>query len=150
MENTNSQLYPNLGISIEQIGVAADAMGIKFQEQLTSIWQISNGIELPGGWLFYPVFDKSNPRKTSNHIVYENTKGRWPYMSDEFISIAGNDTGNQLVIKKSGSTTDTEIFVWNHETNKIKKWSKNLNYIKEQAIKRVEKVNTQIKRGLSK
>jgi len=49
------------------------------------------------------VFDIANPRKTSNHIVYENTKARWEYMHEDLISIAAGDTGNQLVLQKTRS-----------------------------------------------
>ncbi|WP_336785007.1 SMI1/KNR4 family protein [Paenibacillus sp. MMO-177] len=138
----------NLGVTDEMIKAAAEELGVEFPEQLNEIWKVSNGLELPGGWRFYPVFDRSNPRKTSNHIVYENTKARWDYMYEELISIASGDTGNQLVLKKSNSTLlFPDVYIWNHETNKIKKWSKSLDYIKEKAQKRIDNIESQIQKA---
>jgi len=94
------------------------------------------------------VFDISNPRKTSNHIVYENTKARWEHMHEDLISIAAGDTGNQLVLQKTRSgLLSPDVYLWNHETNKIKKWSRSLDFIKEKAQKRIENIELQIQRA---
>jgi len=104
-----------------------------------------------GVGFFYSVFDNSNPRKTSNHIVYENTKARWDYMDENLISIASGDTGNQLVLQKTNSgLLNSDVYIWNHETNKIKKWSKSLDFIKEKAHKRIENIKSQIQRAAKK
>ncbi|SCW68376.1 SMI1 / KNR4 family (SUKH-1) [Paenibacillus tianmuensis] len=138
----------NLGVCEEMINAAAEQLGVAFPEQLKEIWKISNGLELPGSWLFYPIFDNSNPRKTSNHIVYENTKARWDYINDNLISIAAGDTGNHLVLQKTSSgLLSADVYIWNHETNKIKKWSKSLDFIKEKAHKRIDNIKSQIQRA---
>ena len=77
MKSNKINEMPYLGVSEEMIKEAAEELGVEFPGQLKEIWKVSNGLELPGGWLFHPVFDISNPRKKSNHIVYENTKARW-------------------------------------------------------------------------
>lgn len=138
----------NLGVSEEMIQEAAAELGVEFPEQLKEIWKIANGLELPGGWVFHPVFDHSNPRKTSNHIVYENTKGRWEYMHEDLISIAAGDTGNQLVLQKTSSgLLNSDVYIWNHETNKIKKWSKSLEFIIQKAHNRIENIKLQIQKA---
>lgn len=128
-----------LGVDLEAITAAEKELGVLFPDTLKAIWQVSNGIELPGGWIVYPIFDPSNPRKTCNSVVYENTpdKGRWPYMADELIAIASNDCGNQLVLRAEAGQLLPDIFVWNHERNSIKRCSKTLDYILAKAEARV-------------
>ena len=148
MKNNKINEVPSLGVSEEMMKAAAEELGVEFPEQLKEIWKVSNGLELPGGWIFHPVFDISNPRKTSNHIVYENTQARWEYMHDDLISIAAGDTGNQLVLQKTRSgLLSPDVYLWNHETNKIKKWSRSLDFIKEKAQKRIENIKLQIQRA---
>jgi hypothetical protein len=134
----------NLGTTNENIAKAEAKLKTKFPDGLKQIWQISNGLELVGGWRFFPVFDPKEPRKTCNDIVYENTKARWSYMDENLIAIAGGDTGNQLVLKKTENKLDSVVYLWNHETNKIKKWGKDLSYILSKAKNRIGKIERQI------
>jgi len=140
----------NLGTSEQAIETAESNLGLKFPLKLKSIWKTSNGLELPGGWQFFPVFDPADPKKTCNHIGYENIKGRWPYMNAELISIAAGDTGNQLVLKKSGDSLEETIFFWDHETNKTRKWGKDLEYIQNLAKKRIEQIELQINKSMNR
>lgn len=145
---TNEVPSLNLRVCEEMIRTASEELEVEFPEQLKEIWKISNGLELPGGWSFHSIFNKSNPRKTSNHIVYENTKGRWTYMHENLISIAASDTGNHLVLQKTSSRLlNSDVYIWNHETNKIKKWSRSLDFIKVKAHWRIENIKSQIKRA---
>ncbi len=130
----------NLGTGPENIDAAEKTLAVRFPRQLRDIWLVLNGMELPGSWRFLPVFDPGNPRKTSNDIVYENTKGRWPTMGEDLVSIAVNDYGDQLVLPKTGVALLAEVRVWDHETSRTRKWSKSLDYILEQARRRLEKI----------
>ncbi|MGE4274342.1 MAG: SMI1/KNR4 family protein [Desulfitobacterium sp.] len=150
MDNPNKIMVPILGASDEAIKAASDCLGVSFPDQLKEIWAISNGLELAGGWIMFPVFDKANPRKTSNHIVYANTKGRWQYMPEDLVSIASNETGNQLVLEKVENELMPEVFVWYHESNRIKKWGKGLDYIKDRAFARVSKINAKVQKGVNR
>jgi cell wall assembly regulator SMI1 len=134
----------NLGTSSQSIEEAEKQLSVKFPGGMRAALAISNGLEIPPDWIFYPVFDHANPRKTASHIVYENTKGRWSYMAADFICIAGNGTGNQLVLKKEGEVLSPEILVWDHETNKTRKWSKTFDYVSSMAKKRAERIEKQI------
>ena len=134
----------NLGTSSPSIEEAEKQLSVTFPEGMRAALAISNGLEIPPDWSFYPVFDHANPRKTASHIVYENTKGRWSYMAADFICIAGNGTGNQLVLKKEGEGLSPEMLVWDHETNKTRKWSKTFDYVLSMAKKRVERIEKQI------
>lgn len=140
----------NIGASVEIIAATEREMGVLFPEGLKSIWRKSNGLDLPGGWRLFPVFDQKEPRKTCNHIGYENTKGRWSYMDQSLISIAGGDTGNQLVLKRNGVELEETIFLWNHETNKIKAWGKDFEFLKVKAEARLSSINKAIARSTNK
>jgi hypothetical protein len=137
----------NLGASDAVIREAEQKLGVIFPETLCNFYRLSNGMEVPPDWQVYSVFDPSNPRKSANHIVYENTTGRWSYMPQDLICLAGNGTGNQLVLKKSGQTLDSEIYIWNHETNKVRKWAKDLTFLETAAQKRVAKIEKQIQKA---
>jgi hypothetical protein len=138
----------NIGATEDIIEATENKMGIRFPEGLIKVWRISNGLELSGGWHLFPVYDPNEPRKTCNDIKYENTKGRWSYMDESFISIAGGDTGNQLVLKKNGDTVENTIYLWYHETNKTKKWGKDFDYLISKARARVATIDKQIMKSM--
>lgn len=138
---------PNLGISTEHIASAATRLGVQFPDELTTIWTVSNGLELAGGWRFLPVFDPAEPRKTCSDIVYENTKGRWSYMPDNLVVIATGDTGNCLVLAKNDDSLNPQVLLWDHETNRTRRWSRTLIQVLEVARKRFARINRQIERS---
>jgi len=87
----------NLGTSNKNIEKAENDLNYIFPEDLRKFYLLSNGIECPPDWNIFSIYDSSNPRKTSgNNIVYENTKARWDYMSNDLISIGNNSNGNQF------------------------------------------------------
>jgi hypothetical protein len=136
-----------LGTSSQNIEEAEKQLAVRFPEGMRAVLSISNGLEVPPDWIFYPVFDNANPRKTASHIVHENTKGRWSYMATDLVSIAGDGTGNQLVLKKEGATLSPQILVWDHETNKTRPWPKDFDYALSIARKRVERIQKQINKS---
>jgi hypothetical protein len=138
---------PRLGAPPAAIEEASARLGVIFPPELEAVWLLCNGIELPSGWLLYPVFDRQNPRKTSNDIVYENTKGRWDTMDSKLLAIAGNGTGNQLVLERLESSTGASILVWDHETRRTRPWSKDFSYLKAVAEKRVVRIAAAIARN---
>jgi len=120
---------------------AAGRLDVRFPDPLVQVWSMANGFDLPGGWRFPPVFDAANPRKTCNDIVYENTKGRWEWMPQELVIIACGETGNRLVLRKSpDGQLQSDIQLWDHETNRIRKWSKDFAYIAQKASARVARI----------
>lgn len=137
----------HLGTTDTAIDEAESKLGVRFPETLRQFYRLSNGIEIPPDWQVYAVFDTENPRKSAIHIVYENTVGRWSDMAGDLICLAGNGTGNQLVLRKNGTVLGEQIYVWNHETNKVKPWTKDLPFLVSSAKKRVEKIEKQIKRN---
>ena len=129
-----------IGTSIESVKNAEVKLGVTFPEELVQIWIISNGLELPEGWQLFPVFDLTNPRKTSNDIVYENTKGRWPTMDNNLISIAAGDTGNQLVLQRVDNIINNTVLLWDHENRETTPWDKELKDILEIAKERAANI----------
>ncbi|MHB9024443.1 MAG: SMI1/KNR4 family protein, partial [Armatimonadota bacterium] len=142
------------GTILEQIAVAEQQLGVTFPDVLKQVWLLANiiDVELPGGWRLLRIFDEKNPRKTTyRSIVHENTvgKGRWSYMPEGLIAIAQNDEGNCLVLRKGsdGSLSD-EVLVWIHDSSRMRKWGKPLNYIFEKARTRVAQITNARARGL--
>ena len=140
----------NLGATDDLITRAETEMGVRFPEGLKQVWRISNGLELPGGWRLYPVFDPKEPRKTCSHVGRENTNGRWSYMAKNLIGIASGDTGNQLVLESDGTQLGETILLWNHETNRTRKWGKGFDYLMGKAEARVAKIQKQVAKSLKK
>jgi hypothetical protein len=140
----------SLGANDLAIHDAESKLGVTFPAALCDFYRVCNGIEMPPDWRVYAVFDPSNPRKSANHIVHANTAGRWPYLPQDYICLAQNGTGNQLVLKKSGPTLDLEIYVWDHETNTVLRWSKGLDDLIAAARKRTARIGRQMQQGSRK
>ena len=138
----------SLGASDELILNAETEMSLRFPAGLKNVLRVSNGLDLPGGWRFLPVFDPAEPRKTCSHIGYENSKGRWSYMSDSLVTIATGDTGNQLVLLREADGLSDQILLWDHETNKTRKWGKDFTYLLQKAQARCDKINKQFARSM--
>ena len=137
----------HLGADDAVINEAEKKLGVTFPAALREFYRLSNGIEIAPDWQVCAVFDPSNPRKSANHIVHENTAGRWSYMPLDLICLAGNGTGNQLVLQKGGEALESQIYVWDHEANKLRKWSKGLEYLITAAHRRVDKIEKLIQKG---
>ena len=134
---------PNIGASNELICAAEAELGIRLPSELHEIWETCNCNELPGGWRVFPIFDPSNPRKTAGSITYENLKGVWGIhvMQSGLLSIADNGTGNQLVLKVVSAEAGSEIFHWDHETEKLTRWKPGIESILRKAKKSRETVS---------
>jgi hypothetical protein len=134
-----------LGTTPEAIAETEREMGMVFPDILKQLWLVSNGLELPGGWQVFPIFDAANPRKTSNHIKYENAPGRrWDSMDASLVVIARGDTGNCLVLRNKDGIMDETVYHWDHERSTARKWSKSLAYILDTARSRVAKIEKQV------
>jgi len=49
----------------------------------------------------------------------------WPGFPEEAVAIAGNGSGDQLVLLKEGASFGQEIYIWAHETGKLQKIANN-------------------------
>jgi hypothetical protein len=138
----------NIGATEDLLKNAENELKVTFPVGLKNVLLISNGLELLGGWKLLPVFDPSESRKTCSHLGYENIKGRFSYMPDNLFIVATGETGNLLVLINEGGLLGDQIYLWDHETNKIKKWGKDFSYLVQKANIRIEKINKQINRSL--
>ena len=140
----------SLGATEGMIEAAEVQLGCRFPADLKAVWLVSNGLELPNGWKLYSVFNPQEPRKTYENVVEENTKYRWSYMDISLLSIGANDTGNHLVLKREGGTVGEEIYLWNHETNKIRRWGKGFEYLLSKAQARIAKIERAIQSSMKR
>jgi len=94
----------------------------------------SNGGEIEVSedvWEQYPIFDKSDRKRiarTCNHIIAETKScesfGNFP---ENALAIAGNGSGDQLVLLKQSNSYSDSIYVWSHETGELDKVANNFN-----------------------
>lgn len=137
----------SLGASEGGINAAEAELGLRFPSKLRSAWLAYNCTSLPGGWNVFPVFDPGNPRKTCNSVTYENLKGPWGtlVMKLGYVSIADNGSGNQLVLKVEEGVALPVVYVWKHDTEKVRIWKPGIAAILASALrsgKRIEKIRS--------
>lgn len=88
-------------------------------------------IELKGdSWEIFPIYDSSDRtriKRTCNNIISETGYAReWYGFPEEAIAIGENGSGDRLVLfRESRSKYGEEIFIWNHETQKLTSVAKN-------------------------
>jgi hypothetical protein len=123
------------------IASAEAELGIRFPDTLREAWKTYNCSEI-SGWRFFPIFDPGNPRKTCCSITYENLKGVWGrnVMAQGLVSLAGNGTGNQLVLKVVSGMAEETVFRWHHATHELTLWKPGLVALKRSAGKSREAV----------
>jgi hypothetical protein len=109
------------------ISAAEELLGAKFPASYRSSMLMSNGGELEiedDVWQQYPIADTSDRRRlsrTANHIIKEtNLLKSWPGFPEEALAIAGNDSGDQLVLLKKGNSFIHDVFIWSHETGELR------------------------------
>ena len=88
----------------------------------------SNGGELDvldDEWQQYPIADTSDRKRlsrTANHVIKETTALlRWPNFPKQGIAIAGNGSGDQLLLLKEGAVFAESVFHWSHESGALTK-----------------------------
>jgi hypothetical protein len=70
-------------------------------------------------WELFPIFDRSSRKhisRTCNHILKETKSAQeWTTFHENAYAIAGNGTGDLLVIFREGTLFEPQILVWCHE-----------------------------------
>jgi hypothetical protein len=133
-----------LGAPVEAVEKAAGELDVVFPTGLVEVWKVSNGLELPDEWRIYPVFDVKEPRKSAGHIVYENAHGRSEAMDAGLVIIAGDGSGDSLVLRKAGKVLEPDIYVWDHETRKVRAWGRDWEFVLKKAKERVAEIEKQM------
>ena len=87
---------------------------------------VSNGGELDvldDDWQQYPIADTSDRKRlsrTSNHVIKETQAlYRWPSFPKQGLAIAGNGSGDQLVLLRDGQVFAESVYHWSHETGAL-------------------------------
>ena len=123
--------------SDELIAQAERELDVRFPDALKDVWRTHNCNELPGGWIFYPIFDPANPRKTAGSVAYENLRGAWGMhlRALGLLALASNGTGNHLVARVVEGLVEPTIHHWNHETERLTPWKPGLPAVMRSAMK---------------
>ena len=80
-------------------------------------------------WQQYPIADTSDRKRisrTANHIIKETQYFKnWPGFPREAVAIAGNGSGDQLVLIKEGTSFGQAVYIWVHGTGQLQKIANN-------------------------
>ena len=94
---------------------------------------IENGGEIETDedlWNLYPFFDKSDKKRisrTCNHIILETQNAKeWNNFPKNAIVIAGNETGDKLILIKTQNKLEEAIYIWYHDDGEIEKLFENI------------------------
>ena len=88
----------------------------------------SNGGELDvldDDWQQYPIADLSDRKRlsrTANHVIKQTQALlQWPRFPKQGLAIAGNGSGDQLVLLRDGQAFAESVYHWSHETGALTK-----------------------------
>lgn len=88
----------------------------------------SNGGELDvldDDWQQYPIADTSDRKRlarTANHLIKETQSLlQWPTFPKQGLAIAGNGSGDQLLLLREGNVFAEAVYHWSHETGALTK-----------------------------
>jgi hypothetical protein len=97
----------------------------------------ANGGELEihtESWQQYPIEETSDRKRISrstNHVLKETEVClRWPHFPKHALAIAGNGSGDQLVLTRQGGTFDPSVYIWSHETGTLAKVASDFSELK--------------------
>jgi SMI1-KNR4 cell-wall len=112
----------------ELIHAAEQALGATLPSSYKAAMQRANGGELMVGdevWDQYPIEDTSDRKRlarTSNHVLKETLElNDWAGFPSGALAIAGNGTGDQLVLIRVGPIYGDSVYAWSHETGELTK-----------------------------
>ncbi|WP_430535266.1 SMI1/KNR4 family protein [Listeria rocourtiae] len=101
-------------------------LGAQFSSQYRELVQLVNATEF-GEWLFFPVKDSQNLRKTYDDVARNTKLARENGLSDRFVAIADDGTGDLLCLRIGDSKQILEeIYLWSHESGKCEQMYSNL------------------------
>ena len=77
-------------------------------------------------WDLYPIFNKESTKlisRTCNHIIKETeSAGEFPNFPKDALAIAGNGTGDQLILLPADDKNFSEtVYVWYHESGEYER-----------------------------
>jgi len=115
-------------LAASYVAAAEREIGATLPASYVTAMQASNGGELDvldDDWQQYPIADTSDRKRlsrTTNHVIKETQALlQWPRFPKEGLAIAGNGSGDQLVLLKDGEVFAESVYHWSHETGVLTK-----------------------------
>ncbi|PTA50280.1 SMI1/KNR4 family protein [Shewanella morhuae] len=125
-------------LSEEQLAKSEKELGAILPYEYREAMKLNNGDEAlteENEWEFYPVKDNSDKKRlsrTCNHILYETEScknfGNFPKNA---LAIAGNGSGDQMVLLKESEIYLNAVFLWQHETGELQELASSFCEIKK-------------------
>ncbi|MBC1457731.1 SMI1/KNR4 family protein [Listeria newyorkensis] len=114
------------GVMLADLVKLEQELGIRFSSEYRELVQLVNAPEF-GEWLFYPVKDARNLKKTFDDVARNTKLARENGLSNAFIAIAEDGTGDLLCLRigNSGELL-REVYVWLHETGECEQTYRDL------------------------
>ncbi|GAB6448743.1 hypothetical protein bcgnr5390_51770 [Bacillus luti] len=113
------------GVNLLDINLTEQKLGVIFPEQYRGLIQLVNNAEI-GEWTLFPIKDYKNVKKTWDDIVRQNNEVRDERMPNNLIAIGDDGSGDKLCLKKRDKHLEDAVYLWNHETNAIEKYTSDL------------------------
>ncbi|MBC2160232.1 SMI1/KNR4 family protein [Listeria booriae] len=98
------------GVLPQDLVDAEQLLGVQLDSQYKALFQLVNAPEF-GEWLFYPVKDKRNLRKTFDDIVRNTKSARESGLPEAFVVISEDGTGDFLCMMSG----QPQVYYQNHE-----------------------------------
>ena len=112
-------------------------LGAKLPDSYKESMRLENGGEIETDndyWQQYPIADTSDHKRLSrsaNHILKETEIcKKWPGFPGYGLAIAGNGSGDQLVLLRQGNSFEPSVYCWSHETGQLVKVANDFSEIK--------------------
>lgn len=112
-------------------------LGAKLPNSYSKSMRLENGGEIETDndyWQQYPIADTSDRKRLSrsaNHILKETEIcKKWLRFPENGLAIAGNGSGDQLVLLRQGNSFESAVYCWLHETGQLVKVANDFSEIK--------------------
>ncbi|CAH0344623.1 SMI1/KNR4 family protein [Bacillus sp. CECT 9360] len=112
------------GVTSDAICETEKQLGTSFPIQYRELVMLTNKPEI-GEWIFYPIKDPKNLKKTFDDIVRANHKQVYSNEYD-YIIIGEDGSGNHLCFKNQDKQMMEPIYIWEHESGDTRLIAKNL------------------------
>jgi hypothetical protein len=114
-------------LSEEELAKTEAEIGARFPASYRDAMKASNGGTVEAyedEWELFPIRDTSSQKRisrTTNHVLLETkNSGTWPRFHELAYAIAGNGSGDRLVIFREGNIFEPQVFAWGHEDDSLK------------------------------
>ncbi|MBC1227610.1 SMI1/KNR4 family protein [Listeria booriae] len=118
------------GVSLHNLQATELALNVTLDSQYKKLFQLVNAPEF-GEWIFYPIKDTNNLKKTFDDVVRNTNLSRESWLPEEYVVIAENGTGDYVCMLSENQ----QVYYANHETNSLEVVADNLKDFIDQIAK---------------